>query len=83
MTDRKIKQITMPDGSIVRGILTDFEVVREDWNEYTLDDGTILRVKNVLVRVLRLVDENDQPRITPDGDPEIFVNSSITVVANS
>lgn len=83
MTENRIKEITMPDGSKIRGIVTSFEIVKEDWNEYALEDGTMLRVKNVLVRVLRLVDENDVPRITPDGDPEIFVNTSVTVVANS
>lgn len=82
MEDRVVKQITMPDGSVVRGILTDFEIVKEDWNEYILEDGTKLRIKTVLVRALRLVDDEGQPRRTPDGDPEIFVNTSITVVAN-
>lgn len=82
MEDRVVKQITMPDGSVVRGILTDFEIVKEDWNEYILEDGTKLRIKTVLVRALRLIDDEGQPRRTPDGDPEIFVNTSITVVAN-
>lgn len=82
MVDRTIKQITMPDGSVIRGILTDFEVIKEEWNEYTLEDGTNLRVKTVLVRALQLIDDDGQPRRTPDGDPEIFINTSITVVAN-
>ena len=82
MEDRVVKQITMPDGSVVRGILTDFEIVKEDWNEYILEDGTKLRIKTVLVRALRLVDDEGQPRRTPDGDHQIFVNTSITVVAN-
>lgn len=77
-----IRELKLPDGTVVRGIELGFEIVKEDWNEYLLDDGTKLRVKNVLIRALRLVDEEGNPQQTPMGDPEIFINSTVTVVAS-
>lgn len=47
----------------------DFEVVKEDWNEYKLSDGTTLKVKVVLTGVRRL-----KNRYTPTGDPVICNN---------
>jgi len=41
----------------------DFEVTKEDWNEYELADGTKLKVKLVLVDVLRM------PAYSPLGEP--------------
>ncbi|MEM3526431.1 MAG: hypothetical protein QXV37_03365 [Candidatus Jordarchaeaceae archaeon] len=38
----------------------DFDVLREPWNLYQLEDGTILRVKYVLTRVVRQRDNMDR-----------------------
>ena len=46
-----------------RGHKVDFQVIKEDWNEYDLSDGTKLKVKLVLVDVLRF------PRYNPIGEP--------------
>jgi len=47
----------------------DFDTVREEWNEYKLKDGTTLKVKLVLIKVVR-TDNHDQ-----FGDPVYMVNS--------
>jgi len=31
----------------------EFETVREDWNEYKIEDGTLLRIKFVMIKILR------------------------------
>jgi len=51
----------------------DFEELKEDWNEYKLSDGTILKVKLILRGVKRL------KRWNPDGSP-IYVISSQNIV---
>ena len=51
----------------------DFKEVEENWNTYTLSDGTTLKVKLVLRGVKRL------RRFEPDGTP-IYVINSINVV---
>jgi len=32
----------------------DFEIVKEPWNKYKLEDGTILRLKNPVIKAFRL-----------------------------
>jgi hypothetical protein len=51
----------------------DFKEVEENWNTYTLSDGTTIKVKLVLRGVKRL------KRYEPDGSP-IYVINSINVV---
>lgn len=41
------------------GVEVDFETLQETWNEYRLKDGTTLKVKLVLVRVIRSKDSYD------------------------
>ena len=57
------------EGSVDLG----FDEVEENWNTYTLSDGTTLKVKLVLRGVKRL------RRCEPDGTP-IYVINSINVV---
>ena len=48
-----------------------FEVEREPWITYILEDGSTLKVKTVLAEVLRVEGE-----WTPSGDPLYIVNAS-------
>ena len=50
----------------------DFKEIEENWNTYTLSDGTTIKVKLVLRGVKRL------KRYEPDGSP-IYVINSINV----
>lgn len=59
----------LPEGEPV-----DFEVVREDWNEYRLADGSTLKVKLVLTGVMRLKDGSD-----PAGNPVYAVSNQNAV----
>jgi hypothetical protein len=77
----KIVDIKRPDGTPGKGIELDFTVKREEWNEYLLSNGTLLRVKNSLVRVYLEVDENGNPQTTEEGEPSIIIRHSTSVVA--
>jgi len=80
MSGAKIQELSLPDGSKVRGVEVDFDVVKEDWNIYKLPDGTEFRAKNVLVKVFQLVDAQGNPlHDAATGEPELFVDSKITV----
>jgi hypothetical protein len=55
----------------------DFSEEKEYWNEYRLEDGTILKVKLVLRGVKRL------EKYEPDGSPIYAINSMNVVRAVS
>lgn len=63
----------LPLEAFAGSIDLDFKEVEENWNRYTLSDGTTLKVKLVLRGVKRL------KRYEPDGSP-IYVINSINVV---
>jgi len=48
-----------PDGKQYNAVELSFQNVREHWNEYLLDDGTILKLKPVATEVLRVEDAYD------------------------
>jgi hypothetical protein len=63
----------LPLGALRGSKDLDFKEVEENWNTYTLSDGTTLKVKLVLRGVKRL------KNYEPDGSP-IYVINSINVV---
>jgi hypothetical protein len=64
-------------GRKVEGELVDFEAGTESWNQYTLHDGSSLKIKTVLLEVVRLVNE-----FGPSGDP-IYVFSAQQIVGTT
>jgi len=63
----------LPIGALAGSVDLDFKEVEENWNTYTLSDGTTLKVKLVLRGVKRL------KNFEPDGSP-IYVINTINVV---
>ena len=63
----------LPMGALEGSADLDFKEVEENWNTYTLSDGTTLKVKLVLRGVKRL------KNFEPDGAP-IYVINTINVV---
>lgn len=61
----------LPNGSEVEATNVDFETMKEDWNEYKLEDGTVLRFKTVVSSIIRT--ENYDPMT---GDPVYHVRST-------
>ena len=76
----RIEDLIKPDGTPAKGILMDFTVKREEWNEYELSDGTKLRVKNSLVKAYLIVDNDGTPLINEDGEPQVYIRHTTLVV---
>lgn len=57
------------EGKTVDATELDFEIGREDWAEYKLLDGGIIRVKLTVARIFRL-----------EGDPVRYATQSNVVV---
>lgn len=66
-------QPTITPEDLLEGVDLDFQVIKEEWNEYKLSDGTTLKVRLVLTGVKRL------KKYSPDGNP-IYVISSTNLV---
>ncbi len=60
----------------------DFEIGREEWNEYKLVDGGRVRVKTTVQKIARLLDAQGKPEFTPDGDPNVVVRHNTQVIAS-
>ncbi len=63
-------------GRIVEATEVGFKGLKEEWNEYQAEDGTVLRLKVVVSEIFRL-DEYDQ-----DNKP-IYVIKSSNVLSSS
>ncbi len=62
-------------GRQVEGKSVEFLTRKEDFNEYQLTDGKILKIKMVVTRIIKLEEEK-----APDGNP-IYLIQSQNVVA--
>jgi hypothetical protein len=58
-------------GSTVEGVEMDFKTIKEEWNEYQLNDGSIIRMKLVVTNIVRVPDQYDNV-----GNPIYVVRSS-------
>ena len=65
-----MKRIVDYKGKKVEGTEVSFEIEHEPWCVYSLNDGSTLRIKNSLLRAIRLDGEFD-----PEGYP-VYVTSS-------
>ena len=55
--------------SRVKVKILDFSVLKEEANEYELEDGTKVRMKAVLEEVRKEIDEEGKPRLSNEGNP--------------
>lgn len=77
-----IKTITMPDGSQAKAQEVDFQPDMENWNLYRLQDGTVVKVKTTVLKILQVMDDKGNPARTVEGDPFLIVNHRIDVIAS-
>ena len=58
----------------------EFEIFREEWNEYRLMSGGRLRLKTVVQKIFQVIDEEGKPLIDQSGESVVFVrhNSIVT-----
>ncbi len=62
------------EGKQERAIEIHFDTRTEGWSTYNLEDGTVIKMKNVTSRVLKLLD-----RVKEDGSP-FYILEGVTVV---
>ena len=72
------RRIPLPDGSFLEGVAIPFRGTGEHWNEYLLDDGSVLRVKLVAMEVVKIDDQYD-----PQGNPVYVVQSQNVLAVNA
>lgn len=72
------RQIPLPDGRTVEGAVIRFQDAGEHWNEYLVDDGTVIRVKLVATEIVKVEGEWDQL-----GNPLYIVGSTNLAVVSS
>jgi len=66
------KKITVKwRGEDAEGEELDYKVIKEDWNVYELEDGSIIKVKLVASNVVKLRDKFDS-----DGNPLYLLKST-------
>ncbi len=56
----------------------DFQTRKEDWNEYQLMDGSVIKVKLVVGSIFRIPDEYDN-----EGNPIYIVRSKNVLMVRS
>lgn len=69
------KKIPLPDGRIVDASIIDVNSSQENWNQYLLSDGTVIKLKVVATEVVRVDGEYDA-----EGNP-IYIIKSTNVVS--
>lgn len=63
-------KIALPDGRKIEATDVDFTTEKEDWNEYTLVDGSVLKFKTIVTSVIR-TEDHDQT-----GNPVYLIRST-------
>jgi hypothetical protein len=64
-------------GKETKGEEIDFEIEKEGWNIYILNDGTKLKMKSVVANIIRLEEYK------PDtGEPVYMINASPVIAAD-
>ena len=61
----------LPNGREIEAMDVDFETIKEDWNEYKLEDGTVLKFKTIVSSIIRTADYDPMT-----GDPVYHVRST-------
>lgn len=76
MDQRRTRRVNFA-GREVEAMQLNFRASGENWNEYLVDDGTVVRIKLVATEVFRIIDEYDA-----DGNPQyIFRSGNVMVVS--
>lgn len=86
MMAKKEYFVNVPDprnpSRMVKGKIVNFKVLKEDWNEYELEDGTIVQVKPVVQSISYVIDpETNEIIKTPTGEPVINVRHAVVINA--
>ncbi len=72
------KKVRLPNGKQAEGVVVPVQATTEQWNEYFLEDGTVLRVKIVVTEVVHIEGQYD-----PSGNPLYATQSATLMVVSS
>ena len=75
------QKIRVGDNEVL-AIEAQFEIGREEWNEYKLLDGGTVRVKTTVQRIFRIVDAEGKQKYSDEGDPQVIVRHKSDIVAS-
>jgi hypothetical protein len=70
----RTEKFRLPNGNEVDAEPIDINQSNEYWNQYLLKDGSVIKMKLVATKVVRLVNQYDQV-----GNPVYFINSTNVV----
>jgi hypothetical protein len=75
MVERKTKTQAVPGGPLVDGFEVPVEESSEKWSEYKLEDGTTIRIKQVLMEIIRtgVFDQEGNPTYVVKAQPVISI----------
>lgn len=74
--ERKVK--IAHKGKEKDGIDLDFKTLKEEWNEYDLEDGSRIRLKSVISNIVKVPNEFDE-----EGNPVYVVRSTNILAVSS
>lgn len=77
-----IKTINLPDGSQAKAQEVEFKLQHEDWSQYLLPDGTVVKLKTTVLKILQVLDNDGKPARTVEGDPFLIVNHRTDVITS-
>ena len=79
---RKVRQIAV-DGVLEYVVELDFNITREDWNEYSLLDGGVVRAKATVIGIFVKTDAEGNALTDAEGMPFTSVKHRLDVVRRS
>lgn len=77
---KQARQMEFPGNQKLSVTEVTFDVIHENWAEYKLSDGTLLRVKNAIARIFLEVDENGNIIYNENGEPNVVVVGNQMIV---
>lgn len=61
-----------------------FEPLAEQWNKYQLEDGTIIKARLNVLKIIRVVDEKGDPVFSEQNNEPVYaINHRIDVVVSN
>jgi len=69
MPKKTFTEARTPEGETIKAQDLEFKTLKEEWNEYKLEDGTILKIKLVAGKISRGIDKQGKIYYLPNGEP--------------
>ena len=79
MAKRKLVEIDFGAAGKHTAEDVEFDIVKEDWNSYRLEDGAIVKCRLVPSQMFRAVDESGKYILTDDGEPMVSVSATVLI----